>query len=493
VIFTLAMLPVATGATVWFMPLLMGPLMMVLIASPSIQQSIQQWNLAQLAALEVGVLLLSLLIVTIGMALGTTAMIARYASRLVLRTAKARLVGREQELELHRVVENLCIGAGLPKPRLYVIEAGAPNAFATGRDPKDASIAVTRGLLTLLDRRELEAAIAHELSHIGNQDTRLNTTLAGLVGALTIPLTLVTASLRRHRMLSAGALLMFAPMVFGILVTAVSFVCGEAFDGVHPVLRWWTLHALVAPFYLVFLAPLVARLIRRAVSREREFLADADAVLLTRSPEPLARALLKVGAAMDAPIGVGAATTHLYFVDPLRPEAPWLARRFRAHPPIEQRLELLAGMGSGVPPTALAEARRAGMEHRDAEAAPPDRCDSAPPESGEAARETASPETEGSGSIGPGAPNEREPAGVGLVFAEDAGTGAQLRLGESITPLLEEPDGWSRSLVRLPRDEVVTVCGKKNGYLRVTTRDDMVGYIGRVTLVEVVGDGRHDE
>jgi heat shock protein HtpX len=354
----LILLPVASGATVWLMPLLMIPLMILVGSSPGLQQSIQQSSPADLVALEGGLLALSLGLVTLFIALATTFLIHRYASALVLRAAGARPVEREAELDLHRSVENLCIGMGLPRPRLYLIESESANAFATGRDPEHAAVAVTRGLLTLLDRRELEGALAHELSHIGNHDVRLATTLAGLIGALSLPGRLF-AALLRHRVLAILALFVGAQVGIGLAAAAWVLLSG-ALAEFPPFIRWWSLHAISAPFYVVVLAPLLGRLVRRAVSREREFLADADAVLVTRNPGALALALVKASSATGAPLRAGAATAHLYFVDPVRGEGPWIAQPFRSHPPVEERLDLLARMGGDVPQRRPAQARQLG-------------------------------------------------------------------------------------------------------------------------------------
>jgi heat shock protein HtpX len=488
----------------------MGPLMIIGSTSPAMQQTIQQMSMIELAALEGGMLLLSLIMVTIGMTLATAFLIHRYASAMVLRTARARVVGREQELELHRLVENLCIGAGLPKPRLCVIESSTPNAFATGRDSEHASIAVTRGLLTLLDRRELEGVIAHELSHIGNQDIRLSTMLAGLIGTMTIPLALITTIFRLHWVVGVFVVLMFAPIMgSGLLIVSV-LLSGE-FREFPPFLVWWTVHAIAAPFYFIFVAPLVGRLIRRAVSREREFLADADAVLLTRNPDALALALVKVGSAMGTPIRVGPATAHLYFVDPVSRKAPWLTKLFRSHPPIEERLDLLARLGSGIPPSAFAEARDAGAENRAraslaAEAAggerepspapamafsePPETVSlkAAPAGSAEPARAAPTREDQGTGSIGTGSTSAQKLAGAGIVLASDAQLGERFRLGEEGVPLYELADGWSRVLLQLTPGAVVTVRDREKGFLLVSTGDDIVGYLGRNTRLAVMGD-----
>jgi Zn-dependent protease with chaperone function len=223
----------------------------------------------------------------------TAFLIYHYGSRVVLRMARARPVDSGQERDLVQVVENLCLGAGLPLPHIHVIESAAPNAFATGRNPHDASLVVTRGLIGLLDRRELEGVIAHELSHIGNHDIRFSTALAALVGTVSLPLRVLSApfrfAFRTHW--SAGVVVTFMglqfilPLLVGLGFLFVLVTSGEFSQGYPSYIRWWIVYVWVAPLYAVFVAPVVALLIRQAVSRQREFLADADAALLTRNPE----------------------------------------------------------------------------------------------------------------------------------------------------------------------------------------------------------------
>jgi hypothetical protein len=274
---------------------------------------------------------------------------------------------------------------------------------------------------------------------------------------------------------------------------------------------WWTFHAIAAPFYFVFVAPFVGRLIRRSVSRERECLADADAVLLTRNPDALALALVKVGSAMGTPLRVGPATTHLYFVDPVSGKAPWLTKLFRSHPPIEERLELLARLGSGIPPLALAEARRAGAGNRGgaslaAEAAPGEResspaaamafsepretvpLDAAPAASGEPGESTPGRKDQGISSIGTGWTSEQKLTASRIVIASDAQLGELFRIGEGDVPLYEHADGWSRVLLQLTPGAVVTVRDREKGFLLVSIGDDIVGYLGRNTRLAVMGD-----
>jgi len=241
------------------------------------------------------------------------------ASSIVLGISGAREVTKEEEPELYRTVENLCIGAGLPMPKVYVIEDGSPNAFATGRDPQHAAVAVTRGLLQKLEPLELEGVIAHELSHIGNYDIRLMTVVVVLVGLAALMadflfrLTYFGAG-RRPGNRDRGGGAAFAVVYAMALVGAV-------------------------------LAPIAAQLIRFAVSRQREYLADASGALLTRYPEGLARALEKIAADPDPLESANKATAHLYINNPLREHASWLNNLFTTHPPIEDRLRVLRAMG----------------------------------------------------------------------------------------------------------------------------------------------------
>jgi heat shock protein HtpX len=247
------------------------------------------------------------------------ALISYYgSSQVTLAISQAHEVTKEDEPQLYRTVENLCIGAGLPMPKIYVIEDGSPNAFATGRDPDHAAIAVTRGLLQKLDKLELEGVIAHELSHIGNYDIRLMTIvvvlagLAALMADLALRLTLFGAGRRSsNRERSGGAAVL---IIYGI--------------------------ALVA----IILTPIAAQLIRFAISRQEEFRADASAALLTRYPEGLARALEKISADPDPLEVANKATAHLYINNPLREHESFLNNLFSTHPPVEERIRLLRAM-----------------------------------------------------------------------------------------------------------------------------------------------------
>ncbi len=248
------------------------------------------------------------------------ALITYYRSpQVALAISQAREVTKDEEPELYRTVENLCIGAGLPMPKVYVIEDGSPNAFATGRDPDHAAIAVTRGLLQKLDKLELEGVIAHELSHIGNYDIRVMTIVVVLVGLtalmadFALRLTLFGAGRRssnRGRGGGAGVAIIYAIALVAIILT-----------------------------------PIAAQIIRFAVSRQREFLADASAALLTRYPDGLARALEKISADPDPLEVANKATAHLFINNPLREHKSFLNSLFSTHPPVVERIGLLGGMG----------------------------------------------------------------------------------------------------------------------------------------------------
>jgi heat shock protein HtpX len=373
-LFGVALLPFVSGAAVWIgMPLVIILGMFAIGLAPGLATAMDRASLPQAILVEASLFGSGLLLVTLALVVVTLLLIHRYSAALILRGAHAQPVDRKDELDLHRIVESLCIGAGLPPPRLYLIESTTPNAFATGRDPREAAFVVTRGLLTLLNRRELEGVVAHELSHIGHQDIRLHTTLAGLVGTLTLPVTIILAVLRSHPLIAVIAVVIGMQLLSGFVrlewfaLTELPKQVQEATSHEFPpILWWWGLHSLATPFYMIFIAPIVGRLLKRGVSREREFLADADAVALTRNPEALALALVKVGSTRGTPIRVGPATTHIYFMDPVPNDGPWLAGWFRSHPPVEERLDLLLRMGSGIAPSAVQEAIRAGVARRPA-------------------------------------------------------------------------------------------------------------------------------
>jgi heat shock protein HtpX len=232
-----------------------------------------------------------------------------YSDKIVLAMNRAKEVKKEDNPELYRIVENLCIGAGLPLPKIYIINEDQPNAFATGRDKNHAVIAVTRGLLERLERVELEGVIAHELAHIGNKDMLLQTITVTLVGFVAILsdwfLRLSRFSYKRER--EKGSEILF---IFAILAA--------------------------------ILAPIAAQLIHFAISRKREFLADATGALITRYPEGLARALEKIASYPYSMKVASNATAHLFIVNPFRGSK--IANLFSTHPPIEERIKALREM-----------------------------------------------------------------------------------------------------------------------------------------------------
>lgn len=239
---------------------------------------------------------------------------------MVLAMSGAKEIDHETNRELYHIVENLCITAGLPTPKIYIINDTAPNAFATGRDPKHAVVAVTAGLLQKLEKSELEGVIAHELSHIGNRDILLATLVTVMVGMVV----LLADWFRRW-----------------------SFFGGHRRDD-NKGGGQLGLILMIAAIILSILAPLFAYLMQFAISRKREFLADAGGALLTRYPDGLARALEKISADHEPLEVANRATAHLYIASPFKEFAGkkvgFLTRMFMTHPPIEERIAALRGM-----------------------------------------------------------------------------------------------------------------------------------------------------
>lgn len=216
---------------------------------------------------------------------------------------------------VYRMVENLCITAGLPMPKIYLIPDQAPNAFATGRNPKHASIALTTGLIERLENEELEGVIAHELSHIKNYDIRLMMLVIVMVGIVV----LLSNWMIRHRFFSGRR----------------DNREGGQFDTI----------LILVGVALAILAPIFATFIKLAVSRKREFLADASGALLTRYPEGLARALLKISAYKEPMLRANDATAHLYISNPFGGKTTkFFHKLFSTHPPIEERIKVLRSM-----------------------------------------------------------------------------------------------------------------------------------------------------
>lgn len=236
-----------------------------------------------------------------------------FSDKLALATSGAKPADGPEYLELNRIVENLAITSGLPKPRVFVINDPAPNACATGRDPAHAAVAVTTGLIAALERTELEGVIAHELSHVKNRDTLVMTVVVVLLGFVTLLSDFFIRSqfYGRNNNDSGGR-----ARVIMILVG----------------------------FALAIFAPIVARLIQFAISRKREFLADASGALMTRYPEGLASALTKIGAYPAPMMRVNHATAHLFIGNPFGAKAmQGLNRLFSTHPPTEERVKALLG------------------------------------------------------------------------------------------------------------------------------------------------------
>lgn len=235
--------------------------------------------------------------------------------KIVLSLSRARPVKKSEEPYYYNITEALAIGAGIPMPKLYVIDEPAPNAFATGRDPKHASVAATTGLLGMMNRQELEGVIAHELSHIKNFDIKV---------------------------------MMLASVLAGILVLMIEFFWRLSFFGfgggggnrdrrVNPVL-------FIVGLLLIIFAPIIARLMQFALSRRREFLADASGAKLTRYPQGLASALEKLGDYKGNMRSASTATAHLFIVNPFK-RRDWFVNLFSSHPPIDERVRRLREMG----------------------------------------------------------------------------------------------------------------------------------------------------
>ena len=236
----------------------------------------------------------------------------------VLAISGAHEVTKEQAPVLYRVVENLSIGSGLPMPRVYIIEDSAPNAFATGRNPKNAVVAATSGLLDKLEKRELEAVMAHEMSHVGNYDIRLMTTVAVLVGLVA----LLADYLLRFTWYGAGARSGNKDKGGGALGLVL----------------------VVIAFTFVIVSPIIASIMRSALSRQREYLADSSGALLCRNPDALADALEKITKDPEPLEVANKATAHLYIANPLREHGSFLNNLFATHPPIEERIKVLRAM-----------------------------------------------------------------------------------------------------------------------------------------------------
>jgi heat shock protein HtpX len=234
-----------------------------------------------------------------------------FSDKIALASTGAKEADPKEYLELHRILENLSITAGLPKPRLYIIDDMAPNAFATGRNKEHSAVAVTTGLLQILDRNELEGVIAHELAHIGNKDILLSTVVVVLVG--------------------------FIAMLSDIFLRMSLFGGRDSENKGNGAL-------MIVGIVFVVLSPIIATIIQLAISRKREFLADASGALLTRYPEGLAGALQKISSYGQPMQKASNATAHMFISSPFGGKAmKGVAKLFMTHPPVEERIQALIG------------------------------------------------------------------------------------------------------------------------------------------------------
>jgi heat shock protein HtpX len=244
-----------------------------------------------------------------------------WSDKIVLAMSSAQLVTMEDNKELYRIVENLCITAGLPVPKFYIINDTAPNAFATGRDPEHAVICLTVGIIQKLEKSELEGVVAHELSHIGNRDILLSTVATVLVGVV---------------VLLADWFMRWS--IFGGRRKSSNDSQGGQV----------TLIITIVAIVLAILAPIFAYMLQFAISRKREFLADADGAMLTRYPDALASALEKISKDTEKLEVANRATAHLYIVTPFKEvegkKIGFFTRAFMTHPPIAERIAALRGM-----------------------------------------------------------------------------------------------------------------------------------------------------
>ena len=241
-----------------------------------------------------------------------------YSDKIVLGISGARVANSKEDKLFTQVAENLCIGAGIPKPKLYVIQDSAPNAFATGRDPEHAVVCATTGLLSKLTRTELEGVLAHEISHIRNYDIRLMSVVSVMVGLIALlgdwflRARFWGGSRRDNDNNSAGAIIMVVGIIFALL------------------------------------SPIIAQLIQLAVSRRREFMADAGSVEITRQPQGLISALVKISSDTEPLEAANKATAHLYIVNPFKDRTnkaiSRMASLFNTHPQVAERIKVLKSM-----------------------------------------------------------------------------------------------------------------------------------------------------
>lgn len=254
----------------------------------------------------------AILYAAVGFSIITSVLSYWFSDRIVLKMNNAKELSLENGKEIYRIVENLCLTSGMPMPKVYLAEDPALNAFATGRNPEHGVICLTTGIVQRLEKTELEGVIAHELSHIKNRDTLISTVVVVLVGFIAL-----LADWFRHSLMFGGS---------------------SNNDNKNPIF-------LILAIVLSLLAPLAATLIQLAVSRRREFLADASGATLTRYPEGLASALEKISSDQTPLRAANRATAHLYIANPFKKSR--VAKLFMTHPPMEERVALLRAADRG--------------------------------------------------------------------------------------------------------------------------------------------------
>ncbi len=243
-----------------------------------------------------------------------------FSDKIVLGISGARPADRKKDFLFYTVAENMSLAAQVPMPKLYVIDDTAPNAFATGRDPQHAVICATTGILSKLNRTELEGVVAHEMSHVQNYDIRLMSVVSVLVGTV---------------------------VLLGDLFIRASWWGGRG-RGDRDDKGTGAIFIVIGLIFAI-LSPIVAQLIQLAISRKRELLADASAVKLTRQPEGLLNALVKISADREPLEVANKATAHLYIINPLKNRHDaigWFAGMFNTHPPLKERIDQLRSMGA---------------------------------------------------------------------------------------------------------------------------------------------------
>lgn len=253
-----------------------------------------------------------ILYVAVAFSIGTSVLSYWFSDRIVLKMNNAKELSLADGKEIYRMVENLCIASGMPMPKVYLADDAALNAFATGRNPEHGVVCLTTGLVERLEKTELEGVIAHELSHIKNRDTLISTVVVVLVG--------------------------FIALLADWFRTSMMFGGNRDSDNKNPIF-------LIIALVLSLLAPLAATLIQLAVSRRREFLADASGATLTRYPEGLASALEKISSDPTPLRAANQATAHLYIANPFK--SARMAKLFMTHPPIEERVAVLRSADRG--------------------------------------------------------------------------------------------------------------------------------------------------